>query len=63
MHGLTSQGHKVNLQIIDNEVRAKHKHVIEKDWKITYQITPQKYTSTMPQNRLYTPSSTTSFPS
>ena len=29
MHRLTLQGHKVNLQIIDNKVSEEHKRVIE----------------------------------
>ena len=38
MHRLTLQGHKVNLQIIDNKVSEEHKRVIEEYWKITYQL-------------------------
>ena len=38
MHRLTLRGYKSNLQIIDKEVGAKHNNVIEKYWKITYQL-------------------------
>ena len=40
MHCLTSQGHKFNLQIINNKVSSKNKHVIGEYWKITYQLVP-----------------------
>ena len=40
MHRLTLQGHKFNLQILDNTVRSEHNRVIEEEWNITYQILP-----------------------
>ena len=41
MNGLTSLGHNVNLQAIDNKFSTEHKHIIEEYWKITYQLVPQ----------------------
>ena len=40
MTRLAKRGHKVNRQILDNEVSAEYKQIIEKKWKATYQLVP-----------------------
>ena len=41
IHRLTSQGYKFNFQILNNNVRDKHKPVTKEDYNITYQpLTP-----------------------
>ena len=33
-------GHRVNLQILDNEASGEYKRTIEEVWKSTYQLVP-----------------------
>ena len=40
MTRLTNKGHKVDIQIFDNEASAKYKRVITKKWQAQYQLVP-----------------------
>ena len=40
MKRLADRGHKVGVQILDNEVSAEYKRVIVDDWGATYQLVP-----------------------
>ena len=40
MQRLTSHGHKVDLQVLDNEVSAAYKKAITETWKAKYQLVP-----------------------
>ena len=40
MSRLKARGHKVDLQILDNEVSAEYKRVIEEEWHAKYQLVP-----------------------
>ena len=40
MKRLASSGHKVDVQILDNEVSAEFKRFIVYDWDATYQLVP-----------------------
>ena len=40
MKRLANRGHKVYMQILDNEVSAEYKRVIVEYWGATYQLVP-----------------------
>ena len=40
MQRLRDRGHRVDLQILDNEASADYKRVIEQKWKCNYQLVP-----------------------
>ena len=37
---LTNKGHKMDIQILDNEASAEYKRVITEKWQAQYQLVP-----------------------
>ena len=42
MTRLAKRGHKISRHILENEVSAEYKHIIEEKWKAKYQLVPPK---------------------
>ena len=40
MKKLTDRGHPVDIQILDNEVSAEFKKIVQQDWGAKYQLVP-----------------------
>ena len=43
MQRLTTRGHNVDLQVIENEVSASYKKAITETWKARYQLVPPHF--------------------